>query len=60
VKLARLLSSITIGMKPRLMRSISAGVNCRSAGIKLRFFGSGLIFQSLLVAIFNGLVFIGA
>ncbi len=39
-------------MKPRLMQSISAGVNCRSAGIKLRFFGSGLIFQSLLVAVF--------
>jgi hypothetical protein len=60
VKLARLLSSITIGMKPRLMRSISAKVKCRSTGIKLRFFGSGLVFQSLLVAIFNGLVFIGA
>src|ERR1035437_4374498 len=39
-------------MTPRLMRFISAKVKCRSAGIKLRFFGSGLIFQSLLVAFF--------
>jgi len=34
------------------MRFISTKVNCRAAEIRLRFFGSGLVFKSLLVAFF--------